>query len=126
MSTPSLVPSMDEALKEKEVKYLKADNSWNKEGILSAFNDSEDVMTVCSVTGKDLYFTTKTGKIYKLEAFGVCADSGKPYHWTQLKIPGDVSKPDYPVEYEGYISIEESKKPLSDEELNKIYKEHGI
>jgi len=125
MST--LVPAVEEMLKEStKVKYLKPDNSWNKEGLLSHFNESEDVMTTCASSGIPLFYTTKTGKIYKLEAFGNCQVNGKPYHWTQLKIPGDVSKPDYPVEYEGYVSIEESKKDLTDKELSAILKEHGI
>ena len=133
----TLIPSVDEVLERAEkkqspkvskdsIRFLNRDNSWNKEGILSAFDETEDTMVYCAASGVPLFYTDKNGREWTLESYGFCAINGRPYHESQLHMTDDVVKTSYPVVYEGRISIEEWKKPLTEEEESEIRKMYGL
>lgn len=117
--------SLEKVLEAKKIKYLNVDNSWNKSGILSLYDNVNDTMVLCTDTKKQLFFI-KNGKRYQLESFGYCAINGKPYHIDRLKLPNDVEKAKYPVECIGAYSLDEFKKPLTKEEQAEIWAEHRI
>lgn len=128
----SLIPPIGEVLDSRKsvdkskLRYINTDNSWNKEGILSAFNEEEDQMYVCASTGIPLFYLDNNGRKYALESHGYCALSGELYHESQLRLSSDVSKSPYPIQYEGAVSLEEYSKPLSEEEIISIRNEYGI
>lgn len=136
--TPVLIPSVDEVLEraeqkkqerrisKDELRMLNPDNTWNKEGILSAFDESEDTMVYCAASGVPLYYIDRNGREWTLESYGYCAINGRPYHREYLHMADDVIKMPYPVVYEGRISIEEWKKPLTEAEEIEIRKMYGV
>lgn len=129
-NTPNLIPSVEEVLdkpnSKKGLKMLNTDNSWNKEGILAAFDEENDSMVYCAASGVPLFYTTPDGHIMKLEPFGYCEANGRPYHANELAMSDDVSHGNYPIQYSGCYSKEEHDKPLSPEELADIRKRFGI
>ncbi len=132
--TPRLVPSMDEVLERSEVKadlkknlkFLGAGGTWNKQGIMEAFNDKEDRMVKCTTSGVPLFFMTKEGQKFMLESFGFCVSNGKPYHVDYLALDENMERTSYPVEYEGCYSLDEWKRPLSEAELAEIHNTHRM
>lgn len=128
--TPRLIPSVEEVMErvevKKNVKFLNPDNSWNKKGILEAYNESEDKMVNCAASGTPLFYTAKDGRIFQLESFGYCAGNGKPYHIDHLSVSEHMMMTGYPIEYQGCYSLEEWEKPLSIEEEKEISKMHGL
>lgn len=138
-TTPNLIPSVDEVIERAEkvirkdkavskdqVRLLNRDNTWNKEGILSVFDESEDTMVYCEASGIPLFFTDRNGREWVLESYGYCSANGKPYHMSQLHMHDDVSKTSYPVVYEGCMSQEEYNKPLTPEEEAEIRRLHKL
>ena len=132
--TSRLVPSVEEVLERTEIttelkrnmKFLNADNSWNKQGMLEAFNDREDEMTKCSASGVPLFYVSKSGQKFMIESFGFCISNRKPYHIDHLALGEDMAHTSYPVEYEGCMSLEEWNKPLSEKELAEIHNTHKM
>lgn len=126
MSHTATIPSETKIPPKQEVRYLNTDNSWNRDGLLAAFDELKDKMVYCSASNKPLYYVREDGTKVLLETFGVCADTGNPYHYSELKIPEGVDVTSYPVEYIGYVSKEASSKDLTSEELMQIREEYGV
>lgn len=112
--------------KKESVKFLNTDNTWNKQGIMDAFDESEDRMVYCSASKIPLFYTDKNGRKWVLESHGFCVENGKPYHVSHLRMSEDVSHSHYPIVYSGCYSREEYAKPLTALELSDIRKKYGI
>lgn len=108
------------------LRFLNTDNTWNRAGILAAFDETEDEMTYCAASGVPLFYISRDGRKYVIESHGYCVENGKPYHRDYLKMSDDVGRSSYPVIYLGCYSLEEYEKPLSPEVLAEIRKEYGI
>lgn len=111
----------------RKFNYMTVDNLWNVKGLLEQFSEVDgDKMFYCSESKRPLFYFTKNKIKVLLESCGYCSQNGKLYHADYLWLGSDTARMTFPVFFQGAISLESKKTPLTQEELIQIQKEHGL
>jgi hypothetical protein len=131
MDNASLEDIKDVYIERREVRrkfnYLTVDNRWNVEGLLEQFSEQDgDKMFFCEQSKRPLFYMTGNNIKVLLEPCGYCTENKKLYHADYLWLGNDVTRMSFPVFFEGAISLEARKTPLTQDELISIQKEHGL